>query len=202
MAIGEWQKRLQDHLDRSDLRSDRPVDDDESNYAATRKRLPSRSCEALDALKGSAADTDFSSTQLHWVLCSMPEGEFPRVTIYPELLRLVDAIANLEGEETAVWAMYGVPLQLTQLSNLAGDKVRYLLLPDQAAVVVSSSPKLEVLAQSKLPDDILIQEDGWLGSPEFVNSGRYFTPGFETYDDSEDTDIKKDDNDDTQPEVV
>ena len=114
----------------------------------------------------------------HWCLCDMQEGDFPRVHVYPNLQSLTEAIAKREGKETAVWAMYGIPLQLTKpILKPNGDKQRYLLLPNQMAVTVGNKEDYKMVEQSLLPATTL-EETGWLGNPLYLESQQFYTPGF------------------------
>lgn len=140
----------------------------------------------LDALPGEVSDEigeplkteDIDLTKAidhHWCLCEMPEGDFPRVYAFQSIRRLVEAIAKREGQETAVWAMYGIPLRLTRLITAAnGKQVRYLLLPNQLAVAISEASSLTVIEQSLLPDDLATQDEGWLGDPDYLKEQQYF----------------------------
>ena len=153
------------------------VDDDEHLYNDRLQKLPS---DVLDIIENSVAESDepdFQEVANKWVLCNMPEGEFPTVSIYPTLARLADAIAKQEGKETAVWAMYGLPLQLTQGVSGPGGVTRFLLLPNQTAAVVGSKSSGEIISCEDLPDGIQLQDGGWLGDPSWVNAGNYFIDG-------------------------
>lgn len=168
--------------------------DEETEYVAMRKRLPPVLREALAAARAESEEPDLTTTQHHWVLCSMPEGEFPRVSVYPQLSRLVEAIAKLEGQEVAVWAMFGVPLRLTQRFEHNGGNARYILLPSQTAALVAKGVRFEILPQSEIPDGLAIEEDGWLGD-NTITGDDYFVPGFvddEDKHENEDEDEEQD----------
>ena len=107
-----------------------------------------------------------------WCLCEMPEGEFPRVTIYPTLAALVSAIAAREGKDTAVWVTYGTAFNLTKaVLKPNGGKVRYLLLAedDKAVRIDQEQPPL-IIESSLLPSNIMLQEEGWLGDSNTIQS--------------------------------
>jgi hypothetical protein len=113
-----------------------------------------------------------------WCLCDMPEGDFPRIHSYANLSGLLDAVAKREGKETAVWAMYGVPLQLSKVRNRGTeedkDLYRYLFLPDNTAVIVARKEPLKFINQADLPEDIEMEDQGWLGDPALFESGGYY----------------------------
>ena len=117
-------------LDR--LISDPPsVDDDESaDYRSFVSNLPPDVADKFPQESQDACDLDLDDVQHHWCLCDMPEGDFPRVYAFTSLPRLVEAINKRDGQETAIWAMYGIPLRITQASFTKGSntKIRYLLL--------------------------------------------------------------------------
>jgi hypothetical protein len=153
--------------------------DDAAEYRRLQGVLPQH--VMLGGTSDVAVEPDFSTGKQHWSLCQMPEGDYPRVAVYRNLGGLVEAIAKLDGSETAVWAVYGVPLRLTKTVATPQGPVRYLLLPDNLAAVVSlNSSKLQVVSRETLPVDLEWQEEGWLGDPAAVESSDYFVPGYET----------------------
>jgi hypothetical protein len=124
----------------------------------------------------------------HWCLYESPEGDFPRVYVFPSLTSLIEAVSKREGKEVAVWVMYGVPLRLTKLTQRAGSSDtydRYLLLPNQMAVRIATG-NVQLIEQDKLPSSVEVQDDGWLGDPAFNQSGSFFKPGFTEQDDVDD----------------
>jgi hypothetical protein len=155
------------------------ISDSDIEYNLLIEKLPSDILAQMHATKkeNEKAETDISITH-HWCLCDMQEGDFPRVHVYPNLQSLTEAIAKREGKETAVWAMYGIPLQLTKpILKPNGDKQRYLLLPNQMAVTVGSKEDYKMIEQSLLPATTL-EETGWLGNPLYLESQQFYTPGF------------------------
>lgn len=173
------------------------VTDDVNDYLAFAEQLP----PSLDLLAADSSDAPLkfsSGLEHHWCLCDMPEGEFPRVHIYQSLSRLVESIVKREGQETAVWVTYGVPLRLTKPWSLAGGKkVRYLLLPNNLAAVVSGSEPFSIISQDELPSDIEIQDEGWLGDPEYLNYQDYYLSA-DMDDDSFTNDSSPGDDDEDQ----
>lgn len=151
------------------------IDDDSNDFKSFLESLPG---EVSDEIGEPLKTEDIDLTKAidhHWCLCDMPEGDFPRVYAFQSIRRLVEAIAKREGQETAVWAMYGIPLRLTRLITAAnGKQVRYLLLPNQLAVAISGSDTLTVIEQSLLPDDLATQDEGWLGDPDYLKEQQYF----------------------------
>lgn len=116
-----------------------------------------------------------------WCLCDMPEGEFPRVHIYKDLHQLIEAIAKREGQTTAVWPMFGIPLRLSKAFKRQKDGLlcRYLLLPNQKAVLITLNEPIKLLDQIELTEELEIEEDGWLGDQIHLKSQSYFVPGIE-----------------------
>lgn len=182
-----------------------PVDDDDaSDYRKFVGNLPSDVSDKLPEERQEACDLDLGNIQHHWCLCDMPEGDFPRVYAFPSLPRLVEAIAKRDGQETAIWAMYGIPLRITQASFTKGSntKMRYLLLPNQLAVAISEDNDCHLIDQSLLPDNIEVQEEGWLGDPEYLKEQSYYIEGMVEEDEfSADPDMLEYEDDDEDPEL-
>ena len=134
----------------------------------------------------------------HWCLCEMPEGDFPRVFAFPSLQRLAEAIAKREGQETAVWPMYGVPLRMTKSvpsSKKDGARTRYLLLPNQLAAVVSADEPYRLIDQSLLLDGLEMQDEGWLGDPVMLQDQSYYMQGVVDSDDVDEGSYGTEDDD-------
>lgn len=128
-----------------------------------------------------SVDLDFTPK---WCLCELPEGSYPRVFLYNDLIVLLEAIAKREGSDTAVWITYGSAFRLTKAVNKPnGGKVRYLLLPDDKAIKIDSEQPPIVIDSSLLPADLELQDDGWLG--ELNTSPDYFIEGVSHIDESE-----------------
>lgn len=178
------------------------VEDATLDYQQLTNRLPEDIANWLRTETPPDAEYDWSQAiEHHWCLCDMPEGDFPRVHLYTTVQGLAEAIARREGQETAVWAMYGVPLVLTKPVN-TGDsqKARYLLLPNQMAALVSTKEPFRFLEQSQLPDNLETEDEGWLGdsayratqqffSAGYVEESVPFTPEIEPLDDDDDEDL-------------
>lgn len=155
------------------------VEDSELEFKAFLSKLPLEIAEQLGEVRQDSEDTPWSKGIAHsWCLCDMPEGEFPRVYVYNSLQGLVEAVVKREGQETAVWALYGVPLRLTKAVVQGDKRVRYLLLPGQHAAVVSERIPYNLVAQSALPDNLELEDTGWLGDPAYLQAQQFFTPGY------------------------
>ncbi len=153
--------------------------DSDLEYTLFTDKVPSAVRAQMRDIKQESGEHEWGANiQHHWCLCDMQEGDFPRVHAYSNLQGLAGAIAKREGKETAVWAMYGVPLQLTKpIIKPNGNKQRYLLLPNQMAVTVGSEEDCVLLEQAALPA-ITLEETGWLGNPLYLESQQFYTPGF------------------------
>lgn len=149
-------------------------DDDSNDFTCFAASLPTEVSESL----GLSADADKldleKQLEHHWCLCDMPEGDFPRVHVFSSLARLIAAISKREGSETAVWVTYGIPLRLTKPLKSSKGQLRYLLLPQNLAAVIGGKDSGKIINQSLLPDDLAIQEEGWLGDPEYLEDQNYF----------------------------
>lgn len=155
------------------------VEDSELEFKAFLSKLPLEIAEQLSEAQQDSEDSPWSKGITHsWCLCDMPEGEFPRVYVYNSLQGLVEAVVKREGQETAVWALYGVPLRLTKTVMQGDKRVRYLLLPGQHAAVVSERLPYNLVAQSDLPNNLELEDTGWLGDPAYLQAQQFFTPGY------------------------
>jgi hypothetical protein len=158
------------------------VDDDSVvDYRNFTAKLPETVSQQMVELKAEDYEKLLPKKIEHrWCLCDMPEGDFPRIFSYTSLANLTEAIAKREGKETAVWAMYGVPLMLSKaLTRGSGEEkeiYRYLLLPDKQAVIVANKEPFRLIDQDDLPEDLEMENDGWLGDPTFLQSSDYFMP--------------------------
>ena len=161
---------------------DEVADDEAVDYSNFAANLPEDVAKQLNAIKVEDYEKVLAKTIEHrWCLCDMPEGEFPRIHSYLNLSSLVEALAKREGKETAVWAMYGVPLILTKALTRGSDDekelYRYLLLPNQMATIVAHKEPFKLIAQDNIPEEHLEpEESGWLGDPAFLTSDQFFLP--------------------------
>ncbi len=155
-------------------------DDADLEFRQLINALPMEVGEALEATVPLDLEPDWPRTIEHrWCLCEMAEGDFPRVRLYATVQGLTEAIAKREGQETAVWAMYGVPLRLTQaITTGDNQKLRYLLLPSQLAAPVSTGGEFRFVSQESLPENLETEEDGWLGDPTYFSNQRYYLSGY------------------------
>jgi len=135
-------------------------------------------------------DLDFTSK---WCLCEMPEGGYPRVFLFNELAVLLDAIIKREGTDTAVWITYGTAFQLTRsVTKPNGNKVRYLLLPDDKAIKLDAEQQPTVIDSSLLPEDLETQDDGWLGENNTLAD--YFVEGITKTEDDLDEGLNEEED--------
>jgi len=155
-------------------------DDGDNEMQATLDKLPASLAAKVAAARESSAETPWERLVEHrWCLCEMSEGEFPRVYVFKGVERMAAAIAKREGSETAVWPLFGVPLGISKPLNTADGKVvRYLVLPNGKAAVVGKDVKFEIIDQSLLPANIAMQDEGWLGDPEYLEGKSYYEEGF------------------------
>ncbi len=139
-----------------------------------------------------------SEVSLHeqkmWCLCEVVEGEFPVMRVFPELEGLVQALAEREGKMVHVWPMYGLPLQLTQSFIPANGKAcRFLRLPNTGkSVLVVKGGAYELVDDTTTPA-VELQQDGWLGDPDYVAGDEFFQEGILDDEFSADEDLFDDD---------
>ncbi len=158
-----------------------PTDDSQA-MLELHNDLPAPLSDRLRSCVEPVEDTPWELLVEHrWCLCEMAEGDYPRVYVFPTLDRLVEGIAKREGQETAVWPMFGMPLGLSKAMNVPGQGnrvVRYLLLPNQKAAIISKTESFEIIDQSLLPANMEMQDEGWLGDPEYMAGKSYYEEGY------------------------
>tara|TARA_R110002020_G_scaffold276042_2_gene491247 strand:- start:13646 stop:14194 length:549 start_codon:yes stop_codon:yes gene_type:complete len=174
------------------------LDESEHNYQATLNVIPGTLHERL--LKPSGGTEMPVSTRPAWCLCEIPEGDYSRVRVFPDLEHLLMHVAKLEGEEVSVWIFYGTPLRFTYPDVLSGQ--RYLLTSDQEVVPISSrgsSPPVYTAMENQILPEI--QEDGWLGDEAFTQGNTEAYYAYEAPQDDQFDTAVEDDNDDEGEEV-
>lgn len=156
------------------------VDDFDLEMMAALEELPSSIAAKVVNTANSRSEPAWEQLIDHkWCICEMAEGDFPRVFCFANLQSMIEAVAKREGSETAIWPMFGVPLQISKpLNTLEGGVIRYLILPNGKAAVVSKSAAFKIVDQSLLPANLEIQDEGWLGDPDYVSSKEYYEAGF------------------------
>ena len=156
--------------------------DDSQAMLELHNALPAPLSDRLSSCVEPAEDTPWELLVEHrWCLCEMAEGDYPRVYVFHTLDRLVEGIAKREGQETAVWPMFGMPLGLSKAMQVPGQGnrvVRYLLLPNQKAAIISKTESFEIIDQSLLPANMEMQDEGWLGDPEYMAGKSYYEEGY------------------------
>ena len=155
-------------------RDSKPTTDESSDFSCFANNLPKEIKENLSGNVESEPLNLAGQLDHHWCLCDMPEGDFPRVHVFSSLPRLLNAISKREGSETAVWVTYGIPLRITKALKSAKGQTRYLLLPNNLAATIGGEDSGRIIDQSLLPDDLVIQEEGWLGDPDYLEDQHYF----------------------------
>lgn len=150
--------------------------DGEYAYDTLLDGLPSDVSEGFNDFSSSQDDGSFAPAIQHsWCLCEMPEGEYPNVRLYSDLSGLLTSIASREGDETAVFALYGVHLEITEATSPAdgSEGVRYLLLPQNMAAKVKEGGEAEIISQDD--EDLPKSEHlGWLGRSRLTDDTEYF----------------------------
>jgi len=147
------------------------ADDEEDAYAELCERLSVQAREALDQAEPAAPsspDTIERPDQLlaRPCLVESPNGDWATLRVFKTMEGLARRIGDLEGSDTVVWAVFGVPMRLTK------GPQRYLLLPDgENAIMVpmySGGPVKKV--EASLLEGLEMQEDGFIGPYELANT--------------------------------
>lgn len=137
-------------------------DDEEmaADFAAFRKTLTPAALEDLDdAVDAEVHERTEISTMPRYCMVIAPDGELPSAVLYKTVEGLVRKIGELDGQDVAVWAFYGILLPITK------GPQRYVLVQDgQSAVQVPMHPKAKIVRQAlDLIDGLAVEEDGYLG---------------------------------------
>lgn len=95
-----------------------------------------------------------------------PDGEFGVLRGFKTPEEVAIHLGKLEGKDTTVHVVYGIPMRFT-----AGPQ-RYLMLPDgQQAIMIPTYPGGPTkVVEANLLEDLEVQEDGFVGPPELVNT--------------------------------
>lgn len=171
-----------------------PVSDDQQlDYVAYLKRLPSTVADAMLAIS-SEESHEIPLPTLKYCLCDSPEGEYPAVYAYSKLSDLIKALHLRIGKETAVSVFFGLPLSLVKAAGVEGAADYYLRLPNQTAVKLNKDGELCIVDAADLDENTKIEElqQGWMGDDNFLES-QFFQPG--TTDSAQDTQQKNTDGD-------
>jgi len=171
-----------------------------AEYAAVEASIPLDYVEMVDQVNTQTVVGAEHAPEPRWCLCEQPDGEFPKVRMFQELEDMARYMGRLEGDETAIWAFYGIPMRFT--APIGDDKIRYLFLPGEEMAV--SIPKSnQELMRTLDADDVLAaepdwQEDGWIGDPalsEAVSESYYKKDKTPAEEDDEFDDDGDDDDD-------
>jgi hypothetical protein len=169
-ALSRLPADVRERLQSSEAEND-SLTPEELEYQQVRAKLPAPVQEAIDATTGAAeVEDDADAPDLRWVICEQPEGEFPKIRMFETAEALVRHLGELDGTETAVWPLYGIPLRFTLAYGKTKD--RYLFLPgEQTALRI---PKSAREAVERIDADLLSsmewQDDGWMGDPALAES--------------------------------
>jgi hypothetical protein len=176
------------------------LDDSDLEFQGLLKQLPAEIGSQLKAERRAVVpSTQLKPAEHQWCLCEMAEGEFPRMQVYANVQGAAEAIARKEGQETAVWLVYGLPIRLTEPVSIDDTtKIRYLMLPNHKAVVVSLTEPFQIVEQESLPANIEISDDGWLGDPIYRQTQQFYTPGFAENEESFNAEPAENDDEDTE----
>lgn len=139
-----------------------PAESDDPELSQLMDDLPGTTKAALEASRRPLPIDP--ETRLGFCMIKIPDGEFPRVSVYSSITDMVYDLGALDGQEISVVPFYGVPLQFSQQQS---DGRRYILLPGGNTLLsVPQAPQepLERFNRDDLPD-IDGQGDGWLGHP-------------------------------------
>jgi hypothetical protein len=169
------------------------VDEETLNYLSSIAHLPLQVKEALLPADNQEYKLDLPSHK--WCLCESPEGDYPNVYAYNKFKDLLKALSSRIGKETSVWIFYGLPLPVAKIKKPETADEYYLLLPNKAAVKITSSGDTTVVNSDDLDSESLENlTHGWLGDDSVMTS-QYFNQGITEKEESKKIDDKSDNND-------
>lgn len=139
-------------------------EDCDDEFQRFRSSLSTSAREALDRLAGAPpSEAEPSVTvQPSYCLVESPDGGWATMRLFRTPEALAQRVGQLEGSDTVVWAVYGVPIPITT------GMQRYLHLPDgQTSIMVppyDGGPCRQV--RTDLVEGLQIQFDGYVGPRE------------------------------------
>ena len=93
------------------------------DYQSTLGSLPDKSLSRLE-VPFRELDAEVTANPA-WCLCEMPEGDYSRVRVFPDVERLVRYIGRLEGEEVSVWAFLRYASSYYTSYGFSGSKIPF-----------------------------------------------------------------------------
>lgn len=137
------------------------VDADDDSALADLGPLARQGLEGLSE-KPQVEEIDASIAKFHLVECA--DGEWATVSTFKVPEGMVRRLADLEGQDTNVWAFYGVPLIISR------GPQRYVCLPDgkHAMTVPPYAGGPVKIVDITLLTGIKPQDDGYMGPPELA----------------------------------
>jgi len=99
-----------------------------------------------------------------YCLVECPDGEFPSVRLYESAEAMALRVKELDGEDVVVQMFYGFPVPITQGPN------RVVVLPNDS--FISISPVVRTLSAEAMDQEILVQDDGFLGDDSLSISSK------------------------------
>jgi hypothetical protein len=88
------------------------------------------------------------------------DGEVPTLETFHTAEELAERMQGLVSEDAYVFPFLGIPLPFTEAPT------RVLFLPDDTAVAINAEGRAAIDAAADHAEDILLQEDYFLGPPE------------------------------------
>ena len=172
MLTPSTKRAVQEFKPRTPLAPEQPViipDEETDSYRAFRSTLSAFASGQLDELTTAPAQeeaVELNEKLARYCLIECPDGDWSMIRMFKSPEGLARRIGQLEGEDTVVWAVFGIPLRITK------GPQRYLLLPDgQTALtvpVIEGGPVKQVDAD--LLDSLELQDDGYIGPPELAHA--------------------------------
>lgn len=153
-----------------------------TEYREWAEGLPTSSREVVLDDSSDRESISVATDLAAFILIEAFDGEWPTVRCFRTPDGLVQRMSELEGQDVCTVPIMGIPLPFTR------GPVRYLLLPDQTALVVplrGSPPAYGQRVAASLVEDMLPQDDYFLGPSHLTQpaeedrpSRTYHAPGF------------------------
>lgn len=142
------------------------MDAEHDDFEQTCDMLSERARQQVDVPETTEEPLDVQVDAAKFCIIESPDGDFARLHGYTTPQQAATRLGELEGQDIVVHVVYGIPLRLT-----IGPQ-RFLTLPDgQQAIMIPTYPGGPTkVVDANLVEDMEIQDDGFLGPPELVNT--------------------------------
>lgn len=149
-------------------------------YDKLRAAMPPETQVQFDELAEQNSEPEPAQTAdgFRYLLLECPDGEWSVIRSYASIEAVAKRMAQLEGTDTVVFPIWGVPLPFTK------GLPRYLVLPNgrQAIQIPYKHGGPCQIVPADLLEELAIQQDGFLGPEELIDTATRATPNEQIID--------------------